>query len=942
MAKKTLTINGSGGGFLEDTSLTDLITDGKGKDEAQTLNSIFSDKKGCLTLAVPGLEDNADVDNLAEDGDNDLNSDQLLIHDDKIYQNDGLYKLGDDVNWSDNTDHQVPIPTSTVHVNDAFVQLSDDCHIKFVPSYSDALLLFVGCENYGGDISPLHPYPAGDQTDALLFGKTTIDYPRDYIARTLSGAHGGWDWGTSDTHPTYGGDAGWYPSQAGTWGDSPEGGNTIRVQEANGQFSGLEDETSDVDISDIAYFRWANLVDDDVGGENVIRFRVGKYYFSEASDEADLNDQIIDSSEYGASPGNLNGKDMLLDVHIPDTDAQSKLNGLYIFWKSRHPDALYGKVRWADHSSANPGEDDFYDPYSKIWKISANELEKAGCFEGYGVVRAPYSALVHEGVDYMGDVSIHEIGFGFNYNAKQSGPTNAVAEVRAFILANPKDNSWGGQNVQFLASRLSPASNHNARVESLLKTYTNTGLGYVANLPYQTHNLIIKEPNNADAAGKIYYQKVSDEGTGYGDLFYMAEWNKTDGVKGASDDLFTPWADNNEAKIPFTDAPITSTYLIESGYPDGTTQINALFKTAATIGRQTYIGNVKQPTNAAEYDKSLILKSAIGKVAGFSNLSYIDIEVGKDEITHLESSGDRLFVFTKHNLTIVNVAQDIEFLEAEFPGYGVDGAPQVCKIGEGLAFVNYSGIYYFDGKSFQNLASKGLSTNFASGFYENHPLAISYDIRRHIILVWTTGIVYFYSLKNNTWCGSVRETDWWDSNGSAPYVYLWNPEECPTTNTVIGPNMKHYFYCNGLHATEYQVIGDDTSVQTNMSFTYKSGKITFGEIGRKKKFYKVQVRSQISRDTWKFGYSIDEGAYVYPSTVWRGEKGDYQAPGSGFFTTWVGRVIHTFEIDAPEYTKVGSTIAIKITGVPSNSGDGTMAAGFIDDITIFYREKNIR
>ena len=94
------------------------------------------------------------------------------------------------------------------------------------------------------------------------------------------------------------------------------------------------------------------------------------------------------------------------------------------------------------------------------------------------------------------------------------------------------------------------------------------------------------------------------------------------------------------------------------------------------------------------FDGSLIMKSAIGRPAGFSDLSYIDMEFGGDEITVMEPAGDRLFVFTANKLVIINVAQDIEFVEGEFESYGITKNQQVCKVGEGLAWVNKYGVFF--------------------------------------------------------------------------------------------------------------------------------------------------------------------------------------------------------------------------------------------------------
>lgn len=56
----------------------------------------------------------------------------------------------------------------------------------------------------------------------------------------------------------------------------------------------------------------------------------------------------------------------------------------------------------------------------------------------------------------------------------------------------------------------------------------------------------------------------------------------------------------------FNEPPAESTYILESGYPEDTTTINARFKTSAVVGRQAYIGNIAKET------KQKIFKSGLG------------------------------------------------------------------------------------------------------------------------------------------------------------------------------------------------------------------------------------------------------------------------------------------------------------------------------------------
>lgn len=82
-------------------------------------------------------------------------------------------------------------------------------------------------------------------------------------------------------------------------------------------------------------------------------------------------------------------------------------------------------------------------------------------------------------------------------------------------------------------------------------------------------------------------------------------------------------------------------------------------------------------------------------------------------------------------MVVINVAQDIEFVEAQFPHLGVGHPRQVCKIGEGLAIVNASGVYLFDGESITDIKSE---KNRTMSLHSTP--AIGYIAKLKYIILW--------------------------------------------------------------------------------------------------------------------------------------------------------------------------------------------------------------
>ena len=92
-----------------------------------------------------------------------------------------------------------------------------------------------------------------------------------------------------------------------------------------------------------------------------------------------------------------------------------------------------------------------------------------------------------------------------------------------------------------------------------------------------------------------------------------------------------------------------------------------------------------------------------------------------DSIVKLETFADRLFVFKKNTLHIINIAKDVEILESSHKGLGLDGGNpcQSCLTKNGIAWINSSGAYYYNGQSIEPLTSNKIES-FWKGKTSNH------------------------------------------------------------------------------------------------------------------------------------------------------------------------------------------------------------------------------
>ena len=295
-------------------------------------------------------------------------------------------------------------------------------------------------------------------------------------------------------------------------------------------------------------------------------------------------------------------------------------------------------------------------------------------------------------------------------------------------------------------------------------------------------------------------------------------------------------------------------------------------------GSGSYIDNDEWSYTITK-ESDLILKGPVGKRCGFSDLQYIDLEMQGTGITAMTSSGDRLLVFSADTLNIINVAQDYEYLEATSAGHGVASPKSIVHVGEGVAFLNNTGVYFFDGSKINDLSSEKMMSLTWSNFDR-----ISYLPSQKLIIVMGTSAGYSYSLVTGQWAGY---------------------------DALVGPDTSTGFYNgNAYHITESSLkimsLGNASS-----NFEVLTGMISCGDRSRKKRFKKIYINLTTS-DNIQASYSIDGGEFSSPVSA-----SDNQV--------------------LLEPNTNGKKIQIKIdtTGAPETGTE-------VSDIIIVYRNRSIR
>ena len=154
----------------------------------------------------------------------------------------------------------------------------------------------------------------------------------------------------------------------------------------------------------------------------------------------------------------------------------------------------------------------------------------------------------------------------------------------------------------------------------------------------------------------------------------------------------------------FTDMPVTDTVP-----QDVEGMVNLKFKTAVVVNRVVYVGNVQKTDLKGQVivEDDAMYKSSVNKFDTFSSLRKIEASIRDgDAIVKIEEYADRILQFKKNKMHLINVSQDIEFLEDTFLHKGVSHPSSVCKTDYGITWANNLGCYLYDGQKVTNLFEK--------------------------------------------------------------------------------------------------------------------------------------------------------------------------------------------------------------------------------------------
>ena len=320
----------------------------------------------------------------------------------------------------------------------------------------------------------------------------------------------------------------------------------------------------------------------------------------------------------------------------------------------------------------------------------------------------------------------------------------------------------------------------------------------------------------------------------------------------------------------FLDPPVFETYESLNGYPHSS-KLNAKWKTSVVLNNRVYIGNIKRQQKSTfdgggtwdsdeDNDPTYQDRICFSPTFKFDTFpeenEFIpgDDDDG-DEIIKLETFADRLLVFKKNTLYILNVGGAVSdhAVEATYKNLGLDfkqtssknGFPcQSCKTDFGIAWMNSGGVYIYDGKQVQSLTDNKIRNMWIGEdghepFWadeDNDVPAIGYDPKSKKIICSKTmhyngsdeEHLLIYDLKTKAWTYAENAlTDGVDKTNFVVYKneLIWI--EDVSAGSIGGINL-HAKYWN-----------DAPSDKTDIEIFTKD--IDFGAPAVRKKVYKVYI-----------------------------------------------------------------------------------------------------
>jgi len=382
-------------------------------------------------------------------------------------------------------------------------------------------------------------------------------------------------------------------------------------------------------------------------------------------------------------------------------------------------------------------------------------------------------------------------------------------------------------------------------------------------------------------------------------------------------------------------ANIIDTFKSINGFSSEVKTLNAQYKTAVIHGRRVYIGNIKQ-NNKTFPDR--IIKSQVNKFDTFpEGIGSVDVVINDGEnIVKLEAYADRILQFKENSLYIINVSENVEFLEDTFRNKGCAFDYHVTKTDIGIAWFNIHGCYLYNGRNVIDLLEKqgirliseedwiAFITDGVDGSADDIDMSsalIGYiPKKKELIIKNENNDIYLYDFVLQAW-----------TTGDSKVT-----ESTAMTNFALDKS-QNLFYVDNTTTIRKTWIQDPESTS---NLLYKTPDMDFGQPSIRKKIYRVRINYKGDASALGVLYTTNGDTDTYQrfegtnSSTGKPTGSEDAAPlhNKTDLTQW-----HQAELKPSTIVNTNNIYSFQfiLNGVTGSDFE-------VNDITIVYRMKNIK
>ena len=434
--------------------------------------------------------------------------------------------------------------------------------------------------------------------------------------------------------------------------------------------------------------------------------------------------------------------------------------------------------------------------------------------------------------------------------------------------------------------------------------------------------------NGRITGARVYY---SDPADGEGTKYHLLDIDFVKGCRKFNEEDWTDWnletgtvfecpADLEGATLAatsntfdFEDMPKSVTYDILNGYGP-TEETDIQFKCHAVLNNSLYVGNIKHSDGSTFPDrivKSPIRFDGLPQYDTFPIVSGIlDIAANDgDSIIAMEGYADRLLVFKKKNVYVVNISEGGGYVETKLANMGVNSVNQVTATRHGVVWVNRSGCFLYNEGQPINLLTDGLATtgrfitpDMKWYINENKNPAIAFLPRLNKLLV-SLGLDGGFS--NDAWLYNFDRKSWSFGGGT---IGDWQQER---SNFAVDASGDAYLAQNNAGALEILNWSDSSKSHNEFNVLFRDFDAEQPNI--RKKFYKAYLQFRCSARTNIIAKYAVNGNYSLPNDFDTTQDGITTAGELEFTTTQTNLISVN-----PDFN-LGSHLVL--TAIPGTPGD---------------------